>query len=80
MQGSNFKKHHNPFIFGGLRVDKIIESSGTEKVVKSFDYTQDGEESGELIISHYNHDHHGFGHKTSGNHTVKYNSVRVNIE
>lgn len=80
MQGSNFKKHHNPFIFGGLRVDKIIETSETEKVVKSFDYTQDGEESGELIISHYNHDHHGFGHKTSGNHTVKYNSVRVNTE
>ena len=79
MQGSNFSQHHNPFIFGGLRVDKIIETNENTNtsVTKSFDYTQNGEESGELIISHYNHDHHGFGHKTSGNHTVKYKSVKV---
>lgn len=80
MKDSNFQQHHNPYIFGGLRVDKIIETNGSDQVIKSFDYTQDGNESGELVISHYNHNHHGFGHKTSGNHTVKYGSVRVTTE
>ena len=80
MKDSNFKHHDNPFIFGGLRVQKITETNPTENFTTVFDYTQDGKESGELVISHYNHDHDGFGHKTSGNHTVKYSNVEATRE
>lgn len=80
MKNSNFSHHMNPFIFGGLRVQKIIERSPSEKITKEFNYKPDGTETGKLIITHYNHDHHGFGHKTSGNHTVKYDNVDIKTE
>lgn len=77
LKDSNFKHDHNPFLFGGLRLREILDSYPTEKMYKDFNYKPDGEETGKLIISHYNHDHHGYGHKTSGNHSVKYEKVRV---
>ena len=77
LKNSNFRPNHNPFLFGGLRLSEIIDTYPTDKIYKDFIYGPDGAESGKLIISHYNHDHHGFGHKTSGNHSVKYEKVRV---
>ncbi|MEO9803039.1 MAG: hypothetical protein ABJF04_07320 [Reichenbachiella sp.] len=77
MRNSNFSKHLNPFLFGGLRVKEIIDSYPTEKIYKDYNYKPDGKETGRLIIAHYSHDHHGYGHKTSGNHGVKYSKVRI---
>lgn len=80
MKNSNFSHHMNPFIFGGLRIQKIIDRFPTEKITREFNYKPNGTETGKLIITHYNHDHHGFGHKTSGNHCVKYGDVDVTME
>lgn len=77
LKNSNFSHDHKPFLFGGLRLKEIHDTYPTEKMYKEFNYKPDGQETGKLIISHYNHDHHGFGHKTSGNHSVKYEKVRV---
>jgi hypothetical protein len=77
MKGSNFNHHLHPFIFGGLRIKEIIDSFPTEKIYKDFVYSVDGNDTGNLIITHYNHGHHGYGHKTSGNHSVKYKKVKI---
>lgn len=77
MQESNFKSHIKPFIFGGLRVSEIIESYPKEKIYKDFIYKQQGKEMGELKITHYSHSHDGYGHKTSGNHCIKYGKVKI---
>lgn len=77
MTESNFTHHLNPYLFGGLRIKEIIDTYPTENIYTDFDYKPNGKETGKLIIAHYNHDHHGYGHKTSGNHGVKYNKVKV---
>ncbi|MBU2913234.1 MULTISPECIES: hypothetical protein [Reichenbachiella] len=77
MKESNFNSHIKPFIFGGLRVSEIVESYPKEKIYKDFFYTINRQESGKLIITHYSHEHHGYGHTTSGNHGVKYPKVRI---
>ena len=77
MKDSNLSHHIKPFIFGGLRIKEMVTKQPNETIIKKFDYTQDGKETGELIITNYNHDHSGYGHKTSGNHSVKYKSVKV---
>ncbi|UXP31733.1 hypothetical protein N6H18_15395 [Reichenbachiella agarivorans] len=77
MAASNFKSHIKPYIFGGLRIKEIIESFPKEKIYKDYIYKINGKESGELIITPYSHEHHGFGHKTSGNHCVKYPTVKI---
>ncbi|MEO9967214.1 MAG: hypothetical protein ABJF11_15555 [Reichenbachiella sp.] len=77
MEGSNFREHLNPFLFGGLRIKEIIDSYPSEKIYKEYNYKPDGKETGKLIITHYNHDHHGYGHKTSGNHGVKYQRIKI---
>lgn len=77
MKESNFKQHLNPYLFGGLRIKEVIDTYPTEQIYKDFNYKPDGKETGKLIISHYSHDHDGYGHKTSGNHGVKYKKVRV---
>ena len=49
-----------------------------DELVRDFVYLgDDGITSGELTITPFNHDHESFGHKTSGNHYIKYNKVRV---
>ncbi|SMD31984.1 hypothetical protein SAMN04488029_0322 [Reichenbachiella faecimaris] len=77
MKDSNFKEHLNPYLFGGLRIKEIIDTYPTEQIYKDFSYKIEGKETGKLIISHYSHDHNGYGHKTSGNHGVKYSKVRI---
>ncbi|MGL1889624.1 MAG: hypothetical protein OCD76_24125 [Reichenbachiella sp.] len=77
MTDSNFKGHMKPYIFGGLRVKEIIESYPKEKIYKDYFYKINGKEMGKLQITHYSHDHDGFGHKTSGNHCIKYSKVRI---
>lgn len=77
MVESNFRHHLNPFLFGGLRIKELIDAYPTEKIYTDFDYRPEGKESGRLIIAHYNHDHHGYGHKTSGNHGVRYGKIKV---
>lgn len=77
MHDSNFTKHLNPFLFGGLRVKEIVDSYPSEKIYKDFNYKPEGKETGRLIIAHYSHEHHGYGHKTSGNHGVKYSKVKI---
>lgn len=77
MKNSNFSHHINPFIFGGLRIQEIIDSFPSEQIYKEFNYRPAGKETGKLIITHYSHDHHGYGHKTSGNHSVKYNKMKI---
>lgn len=77
MKESNFNEHINPYLFGGLRIKEVIDTYPKEQIYKDFNYKPDGKETGKLIISHYSHDHDGYGHKTSGNHGVKYGKVRV---
>lgn len=77
MASSNFKHALNPFLFGGLRIKEIIEEYPGEQIYKEFDYTINNKENGKLVITHYSHDHDGFGHKTSGNHCVKYEKVNI---
>lgn len=77
MKDSNFDHHVKPFIFGGLRIKEIREHFPKKDLYKDFKYKIKGQDTGHLIISNYSHDHHGFGFKTSGNHTVKYKKVEV---
>ena len=77
MNESNFSHHLKPFLFGGLRIKGMIEHYPKKDLYKDFYYKINGVEGGQLIISHYSHDHHGYGHKTSGNHTVHYDNVRI---
>ncbi|WP_109829871.1 hypothetical protein [Reichenbachiella versicolor] len=77
MAESNLDHALNPFLFGGLRIKEIQEKYPDETIYKEFDYTMDGREDGKLIITHYSHSHHGYGHKTSGNHCVKYQKVSI---
>lgn len=78
MESSNFTHTASPYIAGGLRVQKIIERNLGVEIFKEFDYRRGNKESGVLSIIHYDHDHNGFGHRTSGNHNVIYNIVNVN--
>lgn len=83
MRESNLSHHIKPFLFGGLRIKEIIEHypkndrHKEKNLYKDFFYKINRVEGGQLIISHYSHDHHGYGHKTSGNHTVHYDNVRI---
>ena len=77
MSETNLTQALHPFLFGGLRIKEIIEKYPSEEIYKDHDYTMNGKEDGKLIISHYSHAHHGFGHKTSGNHCVKYDKVNI---
>ncbi|WP_109829551.1 hypothetical protein [Reichenbachiella versicolor] len=77
MKESNYSHHIKPFLFGGLRIKSIIEHYPKKDLYKDFYYKINDVEGGQLIISHYSHDHHGYGHKTSGNHTVHYDNVRI---
>ncbi|PIB35485.1 hypothetical protein BFP72_08810 [Reichenbachiella sp. 5M10] len=77
MQESNFQSHIKPFIFGGLRIKEIVESYPKEKIYKDYIYKVNRQETGNLIITHYSHAHDGYGHKTSGNHCVKYPTVKI---
>lgn len=77
MVKTNFTSHIEPFIFGGLRVKEMVESYPKEKIYKDYFYKIEGKEVGQLVITHYSHSHDGFGHKTSGNHTVKYPQVKI---
>jgi hypothetical protein len=77
MKNSNFSNETDPFISGGLRIKEISETFNNEKKVRSFEYKKDGKETGTLIITNYDHDHNGYGHKTSGNHNVLYHDVAV---
>lgn len=77
MKDSNFSHVAHPFIAGGLRVQEIIDISPDFQIFQEYDYRKNQRESGVLSIVHYDHDHSGFGHKTSGNHNVVYNLVNV---
>ncbi|MFY0625685.1 MAG: hypothetical protein JXR07_05295 [Reichenbachiella sp.] len=77
MKDSNFSHHLKPYIFGGLRIKEIREHFPKKDLYKDFKYQHNRQEVGRLILSNYSHDHHGYGHKTSGNHTVKYDQVEV---
>ncbi|WP_109831906.1 hypothetical protein [Reichenbachiella versicolor] len=75
---SNREDHElTPFLFGGLRVKEVKEEFDGQTKLTKYDYTVDGKEDGKLIISQYSHAHNGYGHKTSGNHCVKYENVNV---
>lgn len=74
---SNFKHTRRPFIFGGLRLVEVIEKYPTDEIYKEYDYRINRVESGVLKITHYSHDHHGYGHRTSGNHNVVYKKVYI---
>ena len=81
MNESNLEDHDlTPFLFGGLRVKEIKEDFQGDTTFTKFDYTIDGKEDGKLVITHYSHAHHGYGHKTSGNHCVRYENVNVTKE
>jgi len=77
MNKSNIEHAINPYLFGGLRIKEILEEYPDETIYKEFNYTKDGREDGQLIITHYSHSHQGYGHKTSGNHCVKYEKVNI---
>ena len=77
MKESNFSHHIKPFLFGGLRIKSIIEHYPRKDLYQDFYYTINKVEGGQLTISHYSHDHHGYGYKTSGNHTVRYDNVSI---
>ena len=77
MVDSNFEHTQKPFISGGLRVQEIVETNPGIEIHLEFDYRKGSRESGVLSIVHYDHDHHGYGHRTSGNHNVIYNKVLV---
>ncbi len=78
MGDSNFSHTTDPFVSGGLRIKRLKETFPGDELVRDFVYLgDDGITSGELAITPFNHDHESFGHKTSGNHYVKDNEVRV---
>ena len=78
MADGNFSHTVDPFVSGGLRVKRITETFPSDQLIKDFIYTNaDGLTSGELAITPFNHDHESYGHKSSGNHYIRYKHVEV---
>ena len=77
MKDTNFNHLLHPFISGGLRVEEINEKYPSDEIYKEYQYLLNNVESGVLNITHYNHDHTGYGHRTSGNHNVIYKNVFI---
>lgn len=77
MEGTNFDHHVKPFLFGGLRIKEIREHYPKKDLYKDFNYLQNKVEMGQLQITPYSHGHNGYGHHTSGNHTVHYERVNI---
>ena len=76
MDNGNFNHIAEPFVSGGLRVKSLKEISRTEKV-RNFNYDIDGNSSGELTATPFNHTHNTYGHKSSGNHHIYYKKVEI---
>lgn len=77
MKDTNFSHVLHPFISGGLRIEEIVEKYPNDIIYKEYQYKLNGKESGVLNITHYSHDHSGYGHRTSGNHNVLYKKVHI---
>lgn len=77
MKQTNFSHILHPFISGGLRVEEINEKYPHDEIYKEYKYVLNSKESGVLNITHYSHDHSGYGHRTSGNHNVIYKKVYI---
>lgn len=78
MGDGNFSHTVEPFVSGGLRIKRIKEIFPGDELIKDYVYTNpDGVTSGELTITPFNHDHESYGHKSSGNHYIRYSHVEV---
>ena len=78
MSDGNFNHTSDPFVSGGLRIKRLKETFPSDELIKDFVYTNaNGVTSGELAITPFNHDHESYGHKSSGNHYIRYSHVEV---